>query len=442
MAIPQSGITTTLVGQTIGLGSNDVGTLCKSTKINPWSRYKPGYLYVDSNNHMQFQLPRGMGYADPRGSYLGRTDEGYNLGDFRGYNHTATAPSVTSPGTVTAYTNTSSVANVQFMIGEIDWLKTENSFHPAMSNLPTLPYAMLLMTNSSGVVLPNIYFTTNWDATGSIGIEASNTPTSPVRSTLTFSFLCTMSNSTKQTVNITLNPTNSSTSGGANTNGDLLTVTNCILTSCTPAFDNNYNYIANKNAASLSGITQNGSISIPLQLPAQSSTGTYTYYFKVFLSNDGLSSLIDINSLAGATSTGSVVLNVTNPPVSASFTIVYFYKLTSTDINNVSELVETNSSLNYNAIAYSYNAGRDSNTANNTQYQQYLYADTSMSATEAPTSAYIADGLYTPPGLPDSKTYNKGTSNEYKVYTRSVSQYSGGKVVGFNTATWTEYTYQ
>jgi hypothetical protein len=442
MAIPQSGITTTLVGQTIGLGSNDVGTLCKSIKINPWSRYKPGYLYVDSNNHMQFQLPRGMGYADHRGSYLGRTDEGYNLGDFRGYNHQATAPSVTSPGTVTAYTNTSSVANVQFMIGEIDWLKTENSFHPAMSDLPTLSYAMLLMTNSSGVILPNIYFTLDWNSDGSFTITPSSTPSSPARSTLTFSVKCYMSNSTTQYINITLNPTDLSASSSPNTSGDTLTMVNCSLLGCSPTFDNNYNYSANKNVASLSGITQNGIISIPLQLPAQSSTGTYTYYFKVFLSTDGLSSIIDIDSLDKATSTGSAVLNVTNPPTSASFTLVSFYKLTSTDINDVSELQGTDSSLTSNAGGYSYNAGNDSNTANNLQYQDYLYADKSMSATEAPTSGYMDDGLYTPPGLPGSKTYNQGASNEYKVYTRSVSQYSGGKVIATNTATWKEYTYE
>ncbi len=29
-----TGITTTLVGQTLGLASNDIGTLCSSSKIN------------------------------------------------------------------------------------------------------------------------------------------------------------------------------------------------------------------------------------------------------------------------------------------------------------------------------------------------------------------------------------------------------------------------
>jgi hypothetical protein len=430
------------VGQTIGLSSNDVGTLCSSNRINPWSRYKPGYLYADSNNHMQFQPPRGMGHNDPRGSYLGRPDEGYNLGDFRGYNHTATAPSVTSPGTVTAYTNTLSVAYVQFMIGEIDWLKTEKDFHPAMSNLPTLPYATLLMTNSSGNILTNITFQFDWDSSGSITITPSITPTSPPRSTLTFTVKCYMSNSTTQTFPITLNPTDTSTSGGPNTSGDTLTVKDSLLLGCSPGFDNNYNYLANKDVASLSGITQNGIISIPLELPAQSSTGTYTYYFKICLTTDELSSIIDIDKLAGATTAGSAVLNVINRPKAASFEETQFYKLHSTDINDVSELNETNSSLDYNAVGYSYNAGDDSNTNNNLKYEGYLYAGNSMNSTEAPTSGYMADGLYTPPGYPVPKTYNKGESNEYTVYTRAVIEYVGGKQGGSNSATWTEYANQ
>ena len=41
MALGTTNISTSLVAQTIGEGSNDVGTLCKSTKINMWSKRKP-----------------------------------------------------------------------------------------------------------------------------------------------------------------------------------------------------------------------------------------------------------------------------------------------------------------------------------------------------------------------------------------------------------------
>jgi hypothetical protein len=44
MALGTTGISTTLVANTIGVGSNDVGTLCTSSKINKWSKKKPVIL--------------------------------------------------------------------------------------------------------------------------------------------------------------------------------------------------------------------------------------------------------------------------------------------------------------------------------------------------------------------------------------------------------------
>ena len=41
MALPNTNITTTLVGQTLGTSSRDVGTLCTHPNINKWSKYKP-----------------------------------------------------------------------------------------------------------------------------------------------------------------------------------------------------------------------------------------------------------------------------------------------------------------------------------------------------------------------------------------------------------------
>ena len=41
MALGTTNISTTLVGNTIGLASNDVGTLCSAPSINKWSKYKP-----------------------------------------------------------------------------------------------------------------------------------------------------------------------------------------------------------------------------------------------------------------------------------------------------------------------------------------------------------------------------------------------------------------
>src|SRR5574344_2027594 len=41
MALGTTNISTTLVSQTIGVASRDVGTLCSSSLINKWSKYKP-----------------------------------------------------------------------------------------------------------------------------------------------------------------------------------------------------------------------------------------------------------------------------------------------------------------------------------------------------------------------------------------------------------------
>ena len=38
MTLGTTGISTTLVANTIGVGSNDAGTLCTSDKINKWSK--------------------------------------------------------------------------------------------------------------------------------------------------------------------------------------------------------------------------------------------------------------------------------------------------------------------------------------------------------------------------------------------------------------------
>jgi len=107
-ALPTTGITTSMVAKAIGEGSNDVGTLCKSTKINKWSKWKPiqsskvtGLTLTDLQNanygiskHTQTFTPSevisyNFSYEKPRG---GSNNEFFRLGDFRGYNHNAVAP--------------------------------------------------------------------------------------------------------------------------------------------------------------------------------------------------------------------------------------------------------------------------------------------------------------------------------------------------------------
>ena len=110
MALGTTNISTSLVAQTIGEGSNDVGTLCKSTKINKWSKWKPiavpkptGLTVTELIAHnCGFTIPyydqlekfQNLGewiFNPPRGVYTG-VNEPFRLGDFRNYNHDAPVP--------------------------------------------------------------------------------------------------------------------------------------------------------------------------------------------------------------------------------------------------------------------------------------------------------------------------------------------------------------
>lgn len=100
MALPNSNISTTLVGNTIGSGSRDVGTLCTHPNINKWSKWKP--VQFDKTEGLTesdlISVACGLSrnpqtqeilYRKPRG---GTNNEYYRLGDFRNYNHLAVPP--------------------------------------------------------------------------------------------------------------------------------------------------------------------------------------------------------------------------------------------------------------------------------------------------------------------------------------------------------------
>ena len=109
MALGTTNITTTLVGQTIGVASRDVGTLCSASLINKWSFYKPvsisnkvtgindddlfsindGFT-IPSYQYPSLLLNARLGgidwvYSRPTGGALSP----FRLGDYRGYNHSA-----------------------------------------------------------------------------------------------------------------------------------------------------------------------------------------------------------------------------------------------------------------------------------------------------------------------------------------------------------------
>ncbi len=108
-ALPTTGITTSKVAQAIGVGSNDVGTLCISNKINKWSKWKPiqsskvtGLTLTDLQNaNYGFTIPvvesGALAYTELAYTWVYKKPTGgatspYRLGDFRGYDHNAIRP--------------------------------------------------------------------------------------------------------------------------------------------------------------------------------------------------------------------------------------------------------------------------------------------------------------------------------------------------------------
>lgn len=106
MALGTTNISTSLVAQTIQENSSDVGTLCKSTKINKWSKWKPVRLNTNGSGITLQQLTgTNFGMQIPSSTtndylvaledweYIRPNDaSGYRLGDFRNYHHTAVNP--------------------------------------------------------------------------------------------------------------------------------------------------------------------------------------------------------------------------------------------------------------------------------------------------------------------------------------------------------------
>ena len=136
MALPTTGISTSLVKTEIGAGSNDVGTLCIHPNINKWSKWKPvrsskvvGLTLADLQNanfglsipyfsslsllmSAYYDLPGGgadWGYNRPRGLNY---NEPYRLGDFRNYEEDALSPIMGGYTTNTVYTSGPASARV------------------------------------------------------------------------------------------------------------------------------------------------------------------------------------------------------------------------------------------------------------------------------------------------------------------------------------------
>jgi len=83
--LSETNITTTLVGNTIGNGSRNVGVLCTAPEINKWSKYKPvaGAYPQAGDGKYGLVLTNLWAYDKP----IGGASEPFRLGDFRKYEH-------------------------------------------------------------------------------------------------------------------------------------------------------------------------------------------------------------------------------------------------------------------------------------------------------------------------------------------------------------------
>ena len=138
MALGTTNISTSLVAQTIGEGSNDVGTLCKSAKINKWSKWKPVKLAqvvgIDETQlktiNYGLTFPRTNVYnviAQQKWSHdrpAGTATTPYRIGDFRGYKHDAVklvnCPQVTE---INIFENPNDTLTFQFATAAIGQLQ-------------------------------------------------------------------------------------------------------------------------------------------------------------------------------------------------------------------------------------------------------------------------------------------------------------------------------
>lgn len=191
--LPTTGLSIGMVAQTLGHGSNDLGTLCTSDRINICSKYKPtnypgvnptgtwykGYdnncgvtfTVYDSPSTMDNAVAHNWIYNKPSGG----SSSPYRLGDFREYKHDAT-PCLCSGQTTDLSVNL--LTDATFTIGQ---------------PLANLQAHDLLPSDFSGTVgssiLGNFYFTvliTETDGTTTGMCLSSNNGVRPLSTAATY----------------------------------------------------------------------------------------------------------------------------------------------------------------------------------------------------------------------------------------------------------------
>lgn len=155
MALGQTDINTTLVGNLLGTASRLLSTLCTYVSINKWSRYKPvAGTYPEGTNY-GLNIPTNWDYNKPTVNF--------RLGDFRGYEHnkSLTPPPVRSesPPSGTYYPTISDYPTAS-KPKEDNWLCYINV---SDNNIKITPSDLYV----SGTSLSNYYFGVRLNKTGS-----------------------------------------------------------------------------------------------------------------------------------------------------------------------------------------------------------------------------------------------------------------------------------
>lgn len=170
MALPITGISTSLVKTAIGAGSNDVGTLCTHPNVNKWSKWKPVKLAkvipitLSDLQSVNFGIDvvsattvstlvsaiASAGYDVRYTKPTGGATSPYRLGDFRSYHNDAVIPCGTSnAGTVVKIEKGSARYDNKSYLTYYDGIEvTDSDVNVEMEDLYPLPiYRGIMLTN-------------------------------------------------------------------------------------------------------------------------------------------------------------------------------------------------------------------------------------------------------------------------------------------------------
>lgn len=153
--LPNSGITTTLVGNALGVSTHNIGELHRNARVNKWSFMKP--LAISKNVITDSERRLNSGFVSSEVStswgtkikvfnYVVPTSY-YRLGDFRGYNHNASVPKAAVEKR--SWTDTPPGTDVR--IGETD----SNAQFNVKVTLPEIPIWLFNHPENTGVITIN-----------------------------------------------------------------------------------------------------------------------------------------------------------------------------------------------------------------------------------------------------------------------------------------------